>query len=286
MQEEQISLGISEEPAFSAPTVKETLAPYEPSPNDPPWNIPVAFLTWAMSVVSLLFFGSVPVALYALSQNIGREEFGAFIESPRVILIAICGTIPAHIVTLIFCWFVVTRKGEFSISKTLGMKWGGFHFGYCLLSVVVFYAIFGTLLYYVGNEDTQLTKVLNSSREVAYVIAFLAVFTAPIVEEVVHRGVLYSALQRSLSAPAAIIITSFVFAAIHFPQYYESAVALTLICALSLGLTLIRWKSKNLLPCIVTHLIFNGIQAGLLIAEPYLPKEPPPPVSAFFHLVM
>ncbi len=285
MQEEQISPGLSDGQTIFAPAPESPL-PYQPTPNDPPWNSFLAFLTWALSVIFLVLFGSVPVLMYAFSQGIGREELAGFLESPTAILLGISGTIPAHLLTLAFCWLVVTRKGEFSLSKTLGFKWGGFHFGYCLLSVIFFYAVFGTLLYYFGNEDTELTRILNSSRAVAFVVAFLAVVTAPIVEEVVHRGILYSALQRSIGVPLAIFITSFIFAGIHFPQYYKSVVALLMICMLSLGLTLIRWKSRNLLPCIVTHLIFNGIQAILLLVEPYLPKEPPPTVSAFFQLIM
>jgi uncharacterized protein len=273
MQEEQISLGISEDRPFSAPTLGENRPPYEPTPNDPPWNLPVALATFFLSLFFLVAFGSIPVVIMALVREVPKEDFGAFVKEPMTILLGLLGTIPAHLATLAFCWFVVTRKGKYSLNKTLGLRWGGFHIGYCLLTVIAFYIIFGTLISYFGPMDTDLDRMLRSSRAATLVTAALAVFTAPIVEELVFRGVLYSALQRSVGVPFAISITTLLFAGIHFPQYNESPVALIVICILSLGLTLIRWKSGNLLPCIVTHLIFNGVQSVLLVAEPYLPKE-------------
>jgi len=288
MQEEQITSGFSlPDQPFLIQNSSETeppQVPYQPAPNDPPWGTGMAFLTWGLSVFFLFFFSSVPIIFYAFSQHIDREGLKDFLESPTSILIQISGTIPAHLLTLVFCWFVVTGRGKFSLKQTLGLKWGGFHLGFCILSVIFFYAIFGTLLYYFGDQDTELTRILLSSRAVVWVVAFLAVVTAPVVEELVHRGLLYSALQRSVGVPYAIAITSFIFAAIHFPQYYKSIVALLMISMLSLGLTLIRWKSKNLLPCIVTHLIFNGLQAAGLLLEPYFPKDPATePVTAFIR---
>jgi membrane protease YdiL (CAAX protease family) len=43
-----------------------------------------------------------------------------------------------------------------------------------------------------------------------------------------------------------------------------------MICLLSLALTLIRARTGNLLPCIVLHTVFNGIQSLLLILQPYI----------------
>ena len=280
MQEEQITFSLPDGQTYLAPAPESQPSVYEPSPDNPPWNIFGAVATWIASVVFLVLIGNVGVLIYALSKNVSQEEFAGLLEDPTVILIAIASVIPAHIVTLIFCWFVVTGTGRFPVSKTLGFKWGRFHIGYCILAVVVFYALFGTLSYFIGDEDNQLMKILRSSRAAVYVVAFLATFTAPIVEETVYRGVIYSAFQRTLGVPFAILITSFLFASVHFMQYSTSVVAIVMICLLSLGLTLIRVRSGNILPCIVTHMIFNAIQAAILIAQPYLesPEAAPEPV--------
>ena len=55
-----------------------------------------------------------------------------------------------------------------------------------------------------------------------YAIAFLAVFTAPFVEEFIYRGVLFAALQRLTGAIFAGITTLALFTLIHVPQYWPN----------------------------------------------------------------
>jgi membrane protease YdiL (CAAX protease family) len=125
-------------------------------------------------------------------------------------------------------------------------------------------------------------RLIQSSRSAVLVVAFMATVTAPIVEEVIYRGLLYSAFQRVAGALPAILIVTGLFTAVHVPQYWPSFSTIGLLLLLSLILTFIRFKTGNLLPCIVLHTIFNGFQSVLLILEPYLEKETAPAeVSAF-----
>ena len=101
-------------------------------------------------------------------------------------------------------------------------------------------------------------------------VAFMATFTAPLVEEVVYRGILYSALQRSVGVSTAIGITTLLFALVHLPQYYPSVSTMILLTLLSLVLTLVRVKTHNLLPCVILHTIFNAVQSLALIAQSYV----------------
>jgi hypothetical protein len=98
----------------------------------------------------------------------------------------------------------------------------------------------------------------------------MATFTAPLIEEVIYRGVLYSAFQRTVGVAPAVLFVTLIFALVHVPQYYESPATLALLLILSLVLTLMRAYSGNLLPCIILHTIVNGFQSAGLIAEPYL----------------
>ena len=93
------------------------------------------------------------------------------------------------------------------------------------------------------------------------------------VEEVVYRGVLYSAIQRSIGVKGAIAIVTALFALVHVPQYWGSPGTIILICLLSLVLTLVRVSTGNLLPCIILHTIFNGIQSLFLVLQPFLPEK-------------
>ena len=144
----------------------------------------------------------------------------------------------------------------------------------------------GRVTVYFPEQENELLRVLRSSRSVVFIVAFVATFTAPIVEEVVYRGVIYSAFQRKLGIHAAFIFTTLLFAVVHVPQYYPSYSTIFLLFLLSLTLTSIRVKTGNLFPCIVLHTVFNGLQSVLLILEPYLNKvENPEPAASLFRLL-
>jgi membrane protease YdiL (CAAX protease family) len=126
---------------------------------------------------------------------------------------------------------------------------------------------------YFPEQENELIRMLQSSRSAVYIVAFVATFTAPIVEEVVYRGVVYSAFQRKFGIAAAFVFVTLLFAIVHVPQYYPSYSTIFLLFLLSLTLTSIRVKTGNLFPCIVLHTLFNGLQSVMLIIEPYFTKE-------------
>jgi membrane protease YdiL (CAAX protease family) len=154
------------------------------------------------------------------------------------------------------------------------MRW--WHYVSILAAI---FALSGFVMYYYPEADNDLLRILRNSRAAVYIIAALATFTAPLVEEVVYRGILYSAFQRAFGSSFSIAIVTVLFAAVHFPQYWPSYSTLFLLTLLSLVLTTIRARTGNLLPCIILHTAFNGLQSIGLIFEPYLSAPPIDPVS-------
>lgn len=247
-----------------------------PSPDNPPWNSLTALLSWIGSVFFLLLCTNIFVGIYLFNQNLPLSDAKTvqdFITTdPTALLIQVASVVPAHILTLILAWAVITRLGKYSFKEMIGWKWGGFKFIYIIGIVVGFYVLAGLLGWLFGEQEHELTRILKSSRNAVYIVAFMATFTAPLVEEAIYRGILYPAFQQSFGIPLAVITVTGLFAGVHFIQYWNSPVALVLITLLSLVLTLIRVKTGNLLPCIVLHTIFNGIQSILLLIEPYINK--------------
>jgi membrane protease YdiL (CAAX protease family) len=139
-----------------------------------------------------------------------------------------------------------------------------------LLIFTAFFALASVVGLYFPDTENQLIRILQSSRTALLVVAFMATFTAPLVEEVIYRGVLYSALQRSIGIPAAVIAVTLIFSLVHVPQYYESPQTIILLILLSLILTLMRVFSGSLLPSIIFHTMVNGAQSVALILEPYI----------------
>jgi membrane protease YdiL (CAAX protease family) len=168
-------------------------------------------------------------------------------------------------------WLVATRFGEDSIVEALGLTWNGkFRLAHSIGLAVVLYIAALLLAQAFGGQGTALDKLVESSRAAALTIAFLAVATAPIVEESIYRGILYPAIERVSGAKAAVILVTLLFALPHVPQYWPNIAVILSITLLSVALTLLRARTGRLLPCVVVHLVFNGIQSVIIVAEPYL----------------
>ena len=76
---------------------------------------------------------------------------------------------------------------------------------------------------------------------------------------------LYAGIERAWGKWAGVGLVTFLFALVHVPQYWGSYAAITAIVSLSLVLTLLRAYTGKLLPCIATHLVYNGVQAVTLL---------------------
>lgn len=261
---------------YTAPVLKEKLeiAPVNPTPNNPPWNSWTALGVWLASVAFILILGNIFLLPYLFKQNIDFTNQAAVLEfaqnDPTAVLLQVVATIPAHLLTLLLAWLVVTRFKKFSFRQTLGWEKGGFAWWYYPLILVGIFAVSAIVSYFVPEQDNDMARILRSSRAAVFAVAFLATFTAPLVEEVVYRGIMYSAFQRAFGVAPAVFIVTLIFAAVHFYQYWGSPSTIFLIVFLSLILTLVRVRSKNLLPCIILHTAINGIQSVALILEPYL----------------
>ncbi|CAN5829266.1 hypothetical protein BH20ACI4_BH20ACI4_02510 [soil metagenome] len=255
-----------------------TLIINKPSPNNPPWNSGAAFLVWAASVALILIFPTIAIGIYIAANGLkitSQEQLAEILKTDiNASIIQILAIIPAHIFTLILAWAVVTKFKKYSFREMLGWKFNNFKVWHIIVVVVSIFVLAGILTAYFGETDNELLRILRSSRTAVVLVAILATFTAPIVEEVVYRGVLYSALQRTVGVWFAVFLVTLLFAVVHVPQYLPDFVAISMICLLSLVLTLIRVWTNNLLPCIILHFVFNGIQSVILILEPYLPKTP------------
>ena len=188
-----------------------------------------------------------------------------------LILILVAGVIPAHLITLFIVWAVATHFGKLSIVETLGLKWSAkFTLARSIALAFILYGAAFLLTLVFGGQGTALDRLVESSRAAALIIAFLAVATAPIVEESIYRGILYPAIERVSGPTIAIVLVTILFAVPHVPQYWPNIAVIASITLLSVALTVLRARTGRLLPCIAVHLVFNGIQSIIIVADPYL----------------
>lgn len=247
------------------------------TPDNPPWNSGVAFSVWLLSVFFIFIVPTFFVGVYLVAAGVdftNREQLQDVIKNDITSsLVSLAAVIPAHLLTLAVAWAVITRFNTFSFRQTLGWRFNQFRIWHIFVITALILILAAFLTSYFGEQDNEFMRILKSSRAAVYLVAFLATFTAPLVEEVIYRGVLYSAFQRTFGVQLAVILVTFLFALVHVPQYLPDFVSISVICLVSLILTLIRAKTGNLLPCIALHFVFNGIQALFLVFQPLLERH-------------
>lgn len=239
--------------------------------KNPPWSLLAAVLTWIASVVLLFLPQVFAIPYVALHYRNLQPTAETLLADKTLVLILIAGVLPVHLITLVIVWAIATRFGKFSIVQTLGLTWNGkFTLGRSIGLAIILYGAAFLLTVLFGGQGTALDRLVESSRAAALMIAFLAVATAPIVEESIYRGILYPALERISGAKVAVILVTVLFAVPHVPQYWPNIAVIGSITLLSVALTVLRARTGRLLPCIAVHLVFNGIQSVIIVAEPYL----------------
>lgn len=250
------------------------------------WGLATAFGVWFTSL-GLLVVGSVLALFVYLAMRpspTSADGMQRALESdPLFLLLSVAATLPMHLLTFACAWAVVTGFGKRPFRAVVGWNWGErFGFWTCF-GVAAGLWIGGLLLanLFQGGE-TDIERLIASSSAARFSVAFLAVATAPIVEETVYRGVLYPPLARAAGTKWAIAIISLMFTGVHVFQYWNNVGVIAAVAVLSFTLTWVRARTGRLLPCFAIHAFFNGIQAVIIIAQPYLktlipakPEAPP-----------
>lgn len=229
----------------------------------------VAFFVWIASILLIVIVPAFFLFPYLATKGISvsdAEKFTEFVKTdPTAVMLQVGAILPAHILTLLLAWMVITRVRRFSFKRSVGWESGGFKWWHYVAILIAFFSVAAVVGTFFPEQENDLIRMLKTSRSVVFIVAIVATFTAPLVEEVIYRGVLYSAFERALGVPSAFALVTFLFAVVHVPQYYPSYSTIFLLALLSVVLTAIRVRSENLWPCIVLHTLFNGIQSTFLV---------------------
>ena len=283
------------QPEFQ-PELGEPIVP-SPRPQQDRWvELLKAFGAWIGSVVFLLFIPLILVLPYfvylAVSSHVPLGE--GLAQDKTFLLLSIIGVLPAHLLTWLLAWVLVTNWRKRSFSQVLGLSWpetipAWAGYGICLLLSLLLLGMGMLITHFLGGGKTDLDRLIESSYQARVATAIVAVVTAPFVEEVIYRGMLYPAIEKIIGMGGAIAIVSIMFAGVHVLQYWNNIGVIVAITILSITLTMIRAFSGKLLPAVVVHVIFNGLQSLYLVLEPFLNKtdkvEPAPALTQLSRIL-
>jgi uncharacterized protein len=235
-----------------------------------------AFLVWVASIILLVVVQliiTLPYFVYVWVTT-GPPKVEALATDKIVAFLSIVGVLPSHLLTFGMIWLMVTEGRKRPFWKTIHFEWPedirpGITIISCVVLALALLALGGLVTHYWGGSKTQLDLLVESSIPARLATAFVAVFTAPLVEELIYRGVLYSALERTLGKIIGVIVVSLLFAGVHVFQYIDNIAVIGVITLLSVTLTVVRAYTGKVLPSFIIHLVFNGIQSIVIALWPF-----------------
>jgi len=103
-------------------------------------------------------------------------------------------------------------------------------------------------------------QALFRDQQSIYLLAVMAVFIAPIVEETIFRGFLYPVFARSLGVLGGIVLTGILFGLMHAQQLWGGWGQIALLMLVGVIFTTARARTGSVIPCFLLHLSYNAIQ--------------------------
>ena len=241
-----------------------------------------AFGLWVTSVLVLAIIPVLAAAPYLIYRGMTAGSAAIHpdvLKSDKMLIFyTVVGIVPAHLLTLYLAYLVVTEGGRYPFWKTLRFEWPErttpiITTVLCVLTAVLLYGLAWGVTTLYGGEKTDLDLLIESSMYTRIATALVAFATAPLIEEVVYRGVIYPAVERITGTGFAIAVVSMLFAGVHVIQYQKNLMVIFVITLLSITLTIARAVTGKLLPSFIIHLIFNGVQSVLIILSGFIDKD-------------
>jgi uncharacterized protein len=274
------------------PLPEEHAEPPEPRPsvavqptNEETWvsawrDVAASIGVWVASVVLLLIVPliyCIPYLVFHIAKY-GAPTAQALATDKQLIFYSVIGIIPTHMLTFVLVWLLITHGGHRPFWKNIEFEWpkNASPVAVTLVSVLLaalLYLLALGITWIYGEHKTDLDILIESSIYARIATAFVAVVTAPLIEEIVYRGLLYRALEKAAGMGVAIAVVSLLFAGVHVFQYRNNLAVIVVITLLSFTLTVSRAVTGKLLPAFIIHLVFNGIQSILIVLGGFIDKD-------------
>jgi len=259
----------------------ETVLPPAQSPLLSAWaEVALSFGVWIASVVLLLFVPLIYALPYLVFRivKLGPPTPEALSSDKLLVFYSVVGILPTHMLTFVIVWIVISYAGRRPFWKNIEFDWPrnisptAVTLVSVLVATLLFLVALGVTSLY-GERKTDLDILIESSIYTRVATAFVAVVSAPLVEELIYRGLLYRALEKAAGVAVAIGIVSLLFAGVHVFQYRNNLAVIVVITLLSITLTVTRAVTGKVLPAFIMHLAFNGIQSVLIVLGGFMDKD-------------
>jgi len=230
-------------------------------PPEPHPTLPIGAAIGAIVVLT----ASLLVSKYVLDSIVGFEW-------PVVIYVSILALV-GYGPSVLWCLFASRRWGTANLGTDIGLtpRWSDLGWGPVVwlgavgIQIAVAAVVIGFGIPIANNTDG--ISELQVDRTYVISIVITAVVAAPIVEEMVFRGVVMRGLRSRLAATLTVFLQAVLFGAAHIDPV-RGAGNLGLVMVLSgvgLALGIGAYLLRRIGPAIVAHAIFNSVILALVL---------------------
>jgi len=233
-------------------------------------------IAYSIGLPLWVFLGFMLAQALILASVAGLQALGVSFDSVNsAVFNAVGGAViyGLAIVLVLGLPFVVkkrpTTREELGLQRwpsLMDLLWGPLGFIIYLVLTAIVTQIAMMAFTFVDYAETQETGFSQIATQPEYILAFISlVVIAPIAEEILFRGYLLGKLRKYAPLWLSILITSVLFALVHF----QWNVAID-VFALSIVLCLLRVWTGSLWPSIILHMTKNGVAFYFLFVNPSL----------------
>ena len=130
-------------------------------------------------------------------------------------------------------------------------------------SLAIFSEIVSSLLQKWIPKSLPIDELFRDTRS-AYMLSFLGILVAPVVEELFFRGFLYPVLARATGVITGVLLTAAAFAAIHAGQLAQAWIPVMVIFGVGLALTIVRARTRSVSTTVLMHMSYNATILGMV----------------------
>jgi membrane protease YdiL (CAAX protease family) len=225
------------------------------------WGLPDALICWLAGN-----FGAILASFPLYAANHGKTDIDTKLTFGIVL--------PAQQITVVLAVIAISRlKGQRSLGRDFGF-WVRLRDSKALvvgatLEIVLTLALLPILQLDPDAKNQQLLSDLKEHRDVGTIVLFFvgAVIFAPIVEELLFRGVLLRGLLRRTEPVTAVLVSAVIFALVHWVGDPNTLPLLPALAGLGVVLAVVALRSGDLSTSIFIHAGFNLTTTILFLAQ-------------------
>lgn len=226
-------------------------------------------LYFVLQLVVLVVLGVLASLMYGFVQGVqGRKASSTamrhLLQSPDV---KTGMTVAISAVVAVLMFWIIRRlwRSQWSVADPPGFGFvlpkANIWFLYAALAgfaVIVLGGMLTNLLAH-GHQVQQDVAVMGHqvSLGMRVALAMLVVCVAPLVEELIFRGVLLSGLMRYMKAGWAVALSALIFGCVHLPDFKFAWYAIPDLVLLGAVLAWLRLRSRSLWPAVTAHAVNN-----------------------------